>query len=98
MYIAYFENGNYRGRRFYSNPDHIKIDQRYEVGEIDKELYNKAKEYPLELKNGKVQVNQTKKTKIDADKAETKRIKDKVENKKAISNTELAWLQIYGGL
>ena len=93
-YYVCIKNGNI-SKKSGSRPEHLGLRNYDEVIEVTKDLVDTK--YPLEKKNGKIVIDKVKKKEMDADKAETKRIRDKVKNKEDISNTELAWLQIGGG-
>jgi DUF4097 and DUF4098 domain-containing protein YvlB len=94
-FVALIKNGKVGQKGKWTEEKDIPSNDYDEVIEITEE--EAMGEYPLEYKNGKVQIDKTKKGKIDTDKAETERIKTKVKNKEDISNTELAWLKMYGG-
>ena len=98
-YLAFIRNGEVQQKGRIKAPEEQSLNipegDYDEVIEISEE--DAMSEYPLEYKNGQVTIDVVKKNKIDADKVETKKIKDKVKNKEDISNTEFAWLQGHGG-
>ena len=91
-YIVYFKNGDYRGRKKYSNSDHVSPMTNYEVYEIAEELYKSP--YQLALVNDVVVVDEVKKKEKDDKDKEMVRIEKKINRQEVLTQEELLWYEL----